>query len=283
MPSHRAITTAAATKFKRPAAGQVDHFDHSYPGLSLRVSCGGRKSWTYTFRVGGKQHRMTLGLFPAELDVAAAHDAWRKARALIQAGRDPRGETGSTFRAVFEEWMKRDQGGNRSAGVVRKKLEKDVLPTWGHRQIGDIDRRDAREIIEAIVDRGAVIQARRVHAHLHRLFKWAIGVDIIEVNPLANLPKPGSERRRDRVLADDELARVWAASSELGYPCGSAVKLLILTGARELEIGQLRWSEIYGDTIKIEGARTKNGEPHHIPLSEGARDCAQPMRTTEVC
>lgn len=46
--------------------------------------------------------------------------------------------------------------------------------------------------------------------------------------------------------------------------------MLILTGARREEISQLRWSEIDGDTIKLSGARTKNGEPHTIPLSAPA-------------
>jgi integrase len=46
--------------------------------------------------------------------------------------------------------------------------------------------------------------------------------------------------------------------------------MLILTGARREEIGQLRWSEIDNNTIKLAGSRTKNGEPHNIPLSAAA-------------
>ena len=43
-----------------------------------------------------------------------------------------------------------------------------------------------------------------------------------------------------------------------------------LTGARRTEIGDLKWSEIESDTIKLAGDRTKNGEPHTIPLSTAA-------------
>ncbi len=49
------------------------------------------KTWTYFYRlVNGKiqQRRMSLGLYPA-MSVAEAHEAWRKARDLVQAGRDP--------------------------------------------------------------------------------------------------------------------------------------------------------------------------------------------------
>jgi integrase len=42
-----------------------------------------------------------------------------------------------------------------------------------------------------------------------------------------------------------------------------------LTGARREEIGQLRWSELDADSasINLRGARTKNAQPHTIPLS----------------
>ena len=53
--------------------------------------------------------------------------------------------------------------------------------------------------------------ARRVHAYVHRLFKWAKGRHIIAVNPAADLPKPGAEVRRDRVLTYDELKSIWHA------------------------------------------------------------------------
>ena len=34
--------------------GQIDYFDSGYPGLALRVSCGGRKSWNYIYRIRGQ-------------------------------------------------------------------------------------------------------------------------------------------------------------------------------------------------------------------------------------
>ena len=72
------------------------------------------------------------------------------------------------------------------------------------------------------------------------------------------------------MLTEDELVKVWRGAKKLGWPYGAAFRMLILTSARREEIGQLRWSEIVGDTINLEGARTKNGEPHIIPLSTPA-------------
>lgn len=271
MPKHKSITTAAAQRIKLPKSGQVDHFDSSLPGLALRVSSSGRKTWVYFYRHAGKLRRMSFDVFPA-MSVAAAHQKWLEARDLVQAGRDPGrvSQVGATdFDGVAEEWLRRDQEGNRSAKVVARMLQREVLPKWGHRQISDISRRDARDLIDAIVDRGHPTMARNFHTSLHRLFKWAKGRDIIDANPFADMEKPGGAVRRDRVLTDEELVKVWRASDQLGA-YGPAIKLLILTGARREEIAKLRRNEIDGNFITLSGERTKNGEPHIIPLSTAA-------------
>jgi integrase len=271
----RALTEAAVQRLKPPASGQVDIFDQGFPGLALRISYGGRKSWVFFFRIGGRLRRMTLGTYPA-LTLAEARQAWRQARTEAQSGRDPsragkREKTPTDFKNVAGEWILRDQAKNRSRRIVARLIDVNVLPAWEHRQIGDIGRRDVLDVIDAIVDRGAVITARRVQAHLHRLFRWAVGRGIVQSNPLTDLPKPGAETKRDRVLSDEELLSVWNAAGEIAWQFGNAVRLLILTGARREEIGQLRWSEVRGDYIELDGSRTKSGAPHVIPLSTPAR------------
>ena len=155
--------------------------------------------------------------------------------------------------------------------IQRKSITKDVLPYWRGRDITTISRRDCLDRIDALVDRGHPVGARRLHARLHRLFQWALGRGIVTVNPLAGVEKAGNEEPRERALADDELVKVWGAAEEMGYPYGKAFQLLILTGTRRDEIGCLRWSEVNGGIVKLPGARTKNKEPHVVPLSAPAR------------
>ena len=276
MAAHKSITAAAAAKFTAKS-GRVDHFDSSYPGLALRVSGTGRKSWVYFYRIkNGKVHqrRMTLGTYPA-MSVADAHEVWRKAFDLVQAGRDPAVADTKlpvmSFEGVFEEWLRKDMAGKASARRVERRLRSDVLPAWQGRLITDIDRRACLDVIDTIAERGRVVLARRVFSHLHRLFVWAIGRGIIETNPLQHAEKPGSEKPRDRVLTDTELVKVWHAAEQLLPSYRDALRLLILTGARKQEISELRWSEIDGSTIQLEGGRTKTGKPHVIMLSSPAR------------
>jgi integrase len=84
------------------------------------------------------------------------------------------------------------------------------------------------------------------------------------------LERPTKPQSRDRVLTDEEWARVWRACDD--GPYGHAFKLLASTGLRREQVGRLRWSEIEGDTIHFEGLRTKNGDPQLVPLSKAAQE-----------
>jgi len=269
----RSLTVASVARIKPPKQGQADHFDQGFPGLALRVSYGGQKAWTFFYRLhGGKLRRLTLGHFPA-MGLAEARDAWRDAREAVGKGENPARKKpthADSFDAVADEWLKRDQAHNRSFNEVKRVVERDVKPVWEGRLIANIRRRDALELIDHIADRGAVTLARRTHAHLHRLFRWAVARGIIEANPFADLPRPGKVVKRDRVLADAELALIWRAAGDTEWPFGPLFQLLILTAARKMEIAALHWPEIDDGIIRLKGQRTKSAEPHAIPLSRPA-------------
>jgi integrase len=270
----RSLTAPTVARLKPPSQGQVDYFDKGFPGFALRVSYGGGKSFVFFYRIGGKLRRMTLGTFPA-LSLAEAREAWRVARQDAAAGRDParahkREKPATDFENVAREWVMRDQAKNKSRREVERIVNREMIPVWGTRAIAEITRRDILDLIDGIADRGSPIMARRVLAYVHRLFKWSVGRGIIDTNPATDLPKPGSETKRDRVLSDEEVIRIWNVSLNLGWPFGEAIRLLILTGARREEIGALQWEEFVDREIRLAGTRTKNGNPHIIPLSAAA-------------
>ena len=265
----RALTAVGVERIKPPARGQVEIFDRGYPGFALRVSYGGSKAWSMFYRHGGKLRRRTLGIYPA-MSLAEAREAWRETRRLVAMGQDPgrvSAKRGDTVASVVEEWLKRDKRDAKPSSIyqTRTALARDVLPVWGGRPINTISKRDVIELLDGIIDRGAPGKARSVHAHLHRLFRWSVGREIIPISPMEGLQGPAPAGRRDRVLSDDELVKIWHAATE--WPFGTILKLLILTGARREELTQLRWAEVAGDTISLPGERTKTGEPRTIPLS----------------
>jgi integrase len=267
------LTDLGIERMKAPKAGQEEVFDLGYPGLALRVGNGGAKSFVLFFRREGKLKRVTLGRWP-RISLAAARESWR----AIQEGRPLEQEqsAGELFSAAVEEWLRRDQSKNKASSVyqVTRALEHDVLPAWRGKRVDEITKRHVIELLDGITDRGAATKANRVFAYLRNFFGWCIKRDLLKASPMEGLDKPGKEVSRDRVLSDEELSRIWthaAGGAELnGF--GAITRLLILTGARREEIGQLRWSEIEGDTIHLANGRTKTGSAHIIPLSAAARE-----------
>jgi integrase len=270
------LTATAVERIKAPATGQTEIFDTQFPGLALRINYGGRRSWAFYYRHGGKIRRLPLGVYP-DKSLADAREAWRAARAVVQAGNDPAAgiekpvEASPLFEDVLADWLKRDQAENRTRDDVARMINKDATAAWQGRRLDSIGRRDVLDVLDAVADRGSKITANRLYAHLHRLFRWSVGRGIIDANPMADAPKPGSETKRDRVLSDLELLKIWQAAATMGYPYGSIIQLLILTGARRAEIAGLQWAEVDDDEINLAGGRTKNGMPFTIPLSKPAR------------
>jgi integrase len=270
------LTAIGVERIKPPKAGVIEVFDLGYPGLALRIGHGGAKSFEVFFRTGGKLKRQNLGRWP-EVSLAAARELWRRNREALAKGELPIHEGTKTpaklFEHVAEEWLKRDQGKNKASSFyqVSRSVEADLLPAWRGRRVDQIGKGDVIALLDSINDRGARVMARRVQAHMRRFFRWCIERDVLAVNPMGGMERIANGKSRERVLCDQELAKVWAATNSIGL-FGSATRLLILTGARREEITQLRWSEIDGNTIRLEGARTKNGEPHDIPLSAPARE-----------
>src|SRR6516165_8832919 len=101
--ARRHLTAAAVSRIKRaPKYKQADHFDKGYPGLALRGSYGGSRSWGFFYRWGGKLRRMTLGSWP-DMKLDGARDAWRDARKRLSKGDEPTSESAITSSDLFRD------------------------------------------------------------------------------------------------------------------------------------------------------------------------------------
>lgn len=275
-PRRGGLTAAAVERIKPPAAGQIDHFDKGYPGLALRVSYGGRKAWTYFYRLHGKQRRHTLGTFPA-MTLGKAREEWRAARESVAKGLDPaagkaaaKRQGPDTVRDVGEQFIEKwHRPRNRTAGEIARMFEIYLYPEIGDRDIRTITRRDILDLLDKAAERGAGVRVNRVLSATHRMFGWAVERDIIDASPVTGIRAPVGEKARDRVLADDEIRAFWKACVELGDPFGPMFRLLLLTGQRRDEVACATWAEVdlREKVWRLPGNRTKNGRAHDVPLS----------------
>ena len=241
--------------------------DHGKPGLYLVIQSSGKKSWAVRYRrLSDKAPRkFTLEGFPS-LGVARqlAQDVLDK----VAAGEDPAAEKqiakrvvleqeSDTFADVAVQFIKRDQRPtnrtwHETARVLglKEAADKENLETipgglvdrWGNRKISEIKKREIIDLLDGIAE-DAPVMANRTLAAIRRLFNWCLEKDRIQFSPCAGL-KQGKEHHRTRVLSDDEIRLFWQACDELKFPYGSAAKLLLLTGARRSEVGEMTIEEI---------------------------------------
>jgi integrase len=270
-----------------PATGQLDYFDTKPPGIGLRVTPRGRKTWFIMYRSGGRLRRLALGTYPA-LSLADARQQAMTARHTVAQGEDPALHKQTLRHAPTVEIIAQQyldlyaKVHKKSWRADARLLAKEVLPQWGRRKASEISRRDVLALLDWLVERGAPIQANRVLALVRKLFNWAISRDVLAYNPCFQVKAPGKETQRDRVLEEDEIRAVWDACEAL-HPLFSAYfKLRLLTAQRAGEVRTMRWEDVDLATgwWTIPARITKNGLAHRVPLSGPAHDILQALHTT---
>jgi integrase len=263
----------------RPVRQEIP--DSFLPGLYLIQQPSGAKGWAVRYRHKGVPRKLTLGSYPA-LGLKDARELGAKALRAVAEGRDPgrekilaRAAKADSVDRIVEDFLERHvrrSNRPRTAQETERLLRQHVLPRWRGRMVHEITRRDVLDILDRVVDGGAPIAANRVFAAIRKFFNWCAARDIIAASPCAGVKPPTAERARDRVLSDEELRLVWRAADKLGGTFSPLVKMLALTGQRRDEVARMRWEELDLDARlwTLPPARTKNNQPHEVPLSKAA-------------
>ena len=296
-PQSSKLTAAGVEKIKPPTkAARVEYWDTLLSGFHLRVTRGGAKTYALMTRLHGKQIRVTIGDANV-LSLAEARERAQDAFKKADRGEDPRQERRQVQAApsdlvedVVADFVKRHTRAKtkkRSAEETERNFRNHVLPRWSGRSIKAIKRQDILNLLDDIVDQGKPIAANRVLAAVRKMFDWCAGRGIIDASPVAGIETPSEENERDRVLTDDEVAALWRAWDNMGFPFGAMAKMLLITGQRRNEVANMRWSDIDMDKALWTLPRwlTKGDRSHQVPLSPlaieilgslpriGANDC----------
>jgi len=283
---HSKLTDAAVAKLAAKSGKRTDYPDGLIPGLVLRVSPEGSRSFSLTYRVKGslRKRRLTLGSYPV-ITLGEAREGAREVLISAKAGKDPAAEqrvaksrAPDTIENVVAEFQKRylEAKGRAPNYVknVRRTFEIHVLSRWRGRDLKSVTRRDVSELLDAIMDEGLPIAANKTLAALRKLFAWALTREIVDASPIAGIEPPGEENRRERTLSDDELRNLWPELKELGYPFGHFFMLALVTGQRRTEVAGMRWADIdlNAKTWTLPRELTKPDRTHVVPLSTLARE-----------
>lgn len=271
-----------ATLGAAPAGRRIDIHDTVLPGLVLRVTDKGVKSFAVRYRHGTRTLRYTIGKTPP-LKLKKAREIAHPLLASARQGQNPMDEKRAAKAArdrspacekVVERFIKhqdkRVADGDLKpahANEVARLLRKQVAQPWKARTLASIEAEDVATLLDEI---GSMNTRRHTFFALRSLFKWAKGVRIIESLPIGeDFPTPAKPSDRERVLEERELKSVWRAVRATYTTYHAIVQLLIATAQRRDEVAEAEWSEF--DLTKavwtIPAKRTKNGKAHRVPLT----------------
>lgn len=269
------LTDRTLKSLKAAARGtRYEVRDAVVPGLAMRVTDTGRKTFVFVARFPGSTNptRRALGTYGA----LKLEDAREKARGwveLIQRGEDPAEQEERqrlaeqkrrkhTFAAVAEDFIAEKLPSERGGRAIEREVRQNFVPAWGAKPITDITDDEIAALIKTKA-RKAPSQARNLLATTKRLFQWAIDQRKygIKISPAMGL-KPnalcGEKTPRDRVLSDDELLALWRAAKRMRYPHGPAYQLLILTGLRLNEVADASWPEFDSAILRLLRQRSRS-------------------------
>jgi integrase len=250
---------------------QCDYFDESVSGLALRVSNQGVKAWTLHFTAPtGTRSRLTLGRYPS-ISLANARALAIEAKAAVAAGRDPRSATNAmTVNDLAASYLEKHVSTLRSGNQIKRRFERDIIPVIGNVPLAQFHRRDATRMLDAITRRGAPVEAMRSFEDLRAMLRWGVARGDLDHNPIDGMRKPQGSKPRERVLSDDEIRTLWNNLPQALSPvCQRILKLCLVTAQRVGEVSGMTRKELdlKHKLWRLPGERTKNAQPHTVPLS----------------
>lgn len=283
------ITKRTVEAIPVPREGRREYlWDDLLKGFGCMVTPAASRTYLVQYRIGGRgapTRRFTIGHHGSPYTTEQARDRAADVLDMVRRRVDP---VDASKAAVLASSKRRDDDarlnfavyadmflerhvarrGLRSHSDIEAVLRRDLTPRLGKLSIRSITKSKIQSCLDEIGDRSPSA-ANKAHKWLRKLLAFAIERGDIEESPMKAMPRPFAEVVRRRALDDDDLARVWLASTELSEPWSSFVQVLALTGQRLREVARMDWKEINLARKEwiIPADRAKNKRDHMVPLS----------------
>ena len=277
--THRTIETL------RPAEAPYRVTDQRCKGLAVRVAPSGVKTWDMAYRIRGtgKMRRLSLGR-TTDVSLEQARERANELTSAARGGRDLVGEEGEardaaasriTVEKLIDLYLRRRVVGRlRTAKSIERGLRRDLAPIV-QRCAADVSRRDIRELLDTIADRGCMREAEKRRQMVGTMFRWALAQDFVAANPAVGLEPYDPGVPRDRVLTVEEIEKLWRwfDSGSLSADAADILRLELLLGARVGEISGLCAEEIDRDRWlwSLPARRSKSKKSRITPIMSTAR------------
>lgn len=277
--------TDIAIRKAKPAEKPVRLADEK--GLYLEIAPGGGKWWRLKYRFGGKEKRLSLGVYP-EVGLKEARDRRDAARDLLGKGVDPSQSrraqkvaqaTEDTFESLAREWFAKFSptwGSQKYRDVTLRRLVLNVFPWIGPRPVKEITAPELLTVIRRIEDRGAVDSAHRILGLCGSVFRYAVASGRADQDPSVSLHDALTPRKGTHFAATTDPKRLGEILKAMDGYKGSlivrcALRLVPLVFVRPGELRRAKWEDIDLEAGEWRYFVTKTKTQHIVPLSRQAR------------
>ena len=253
-------------------------------GLHLFVTTKGQKYWRYSYRYQRKQKTLSLGVYPA-LSLKEARLKHQEAKKTLNEGEDPgfkkkidkaikHDPADNSFESVAREWISKQKWSANYLEKQETRLKKDILPYLGDRPIDQIIAREVLIVCRKVEDRGAIETAHRVKQICSQVFRYALGLSLVDSDPARDLKTvltPVETKHMAAITDPKEVGGLMRAI--YGFTGTPVVRAVLIFSAytfpRPTEIRHAEWSEIDFDekVWRIPPEKMKMRRRHIVPLS----------------
>ena len=186
-------------------------------------------------------------------DTLTAAKAWKRdtetalAQGMLRANRSP------TLREAATEWLAAAEVGtiqNRSRQAYRpstlrgykRALNDRLYPRMGATRLAEMRRGQLNQLVGELQAAGlSASTIRNVVMPLRAIYRWAMDLEQVAVNPTVGLSLPADRGRRDRFATATELDKLLDALPVRDRPLWATAAY---AGLRRGELMALRWSEV---------------------------------------
>jgi integrase len=255
------LTDVTIRALQPPERGQREYTDDAIPGLAVRVSQGGSKTFTLTY--GSPRKRVTLGRFGI-IGLGQARDKARQllAHRTLHGDRPP----ALTFEEALTLFLRvhcAEHNRPSTALETERLLRRHFLPMLGKRTLQEITTGDILRITDAML--GTPSEANHAFTALRTMLRWATTRRYIPHSPMEGLKLPARAQARSQTLSPSELRTAFAVAQARGE-YGQIIRLLILTGQRVGQLQALRPEFISDEVITWPAHCMKGNREHTIPI-----------------
>ncbi|MBS4082890.1 MAG: integrase arm-type DNA-binding domain-containing protein [Rhizobiales bacterium] len=247
------LTDIVVSRLKQPGT----YFDDHTPAFGIRI---GKKRKTWIVVRGRERTRTRIGHYPA----ISLADARKKALVLLGSPVE-REEKAPFFKDALEKFysIHLPTLKPKSQYQIKRALDRHFVPKLKHKRLNEITHREICAITDALAP-NTPSEAWHAFKDARIFFRWCVP-RFVKHSPMEGLRSPTRYVPRKRVLTNTEIAKVWEAADEVGYPFGTAIQLSLLWGTRWGETISTRRAYIDEREKTITLPDTKNGTEHCFP------------------